>query len=168
MSFKKLAGYAAIAALCGLAPTAVRADVAAGSLGCRGGGAVGLVVTSLHQLSCVFRPADGAPPQHYEARIRKIGVDLGFTHAEAIAWLVFAATRQVGPGDLAGSYGGLQAGATVGVGIGGNGLVGGVNNSFALQPISVQGQTGLNVAGGFEGLELHYIPDQLPHRRRRH
>jgi hypothetical protein len=169
----KLAGHAAIAAtLCGLAfgtPTAARADVAAGSLSCRGGGAVGMVVTSVHHFDCIFSPASGAPPHHYEARIRKVGLDLGFTHAEAIGWLVFAATPRVGPGDLAGSYGGLQAGATVGIGLGGNGLVGGVGNSFALQPVSVQGQTGLSVAGGLEGLELRYVPDRyIPTHRRHH
>ena len=59
-----------------------------------------------------------------------------------------APTRRVGRGDLAGNYGGVGANASVGVGFGGNFLVGGPENSYALQPISVQGQTGLNVAAG--------------------
>ena len=169
----KLAAHAAVAAMvCGLAfgaSTAARADVAAGSLSCRGGGAVGMVVTSVHLFDCIFRPANGAPPHHYEARIRKVGLDLGFTRAEAIGWLVFAATPRVGPGDLAGRYGGLQANATVGVGVGGNGLVGGWAIPLRSSPSAFRGQTGLSVAGGFEGLELRYVPDRyIPTRRRHH
>jgi hypothetical protein len=167
----KLAGHAAVAAtLCGLmlAPTAAQAAVAAGALTCRGGGAVGMVVTSLHRFDCIFRPAGGGSPQHYEATIRKVGLDLGVTRGEAIEWLVFAPTGRVGPGNLAGSYGGVQAGASVGVGVGANGLVGGLNNSFALQPVSVEVQKGLNVSGGLAGLELRYIPPvsgPIRHRR---
>src|SRR5215469_13296943 len=87
-----------------LAPTGARADVEAGALSCRGAGALGLVVTSLHNFDCIFRPADGGPPQHYVASIRKVGVDLGFTNGEALEWLVFAPTRVVGPGGLSGAY----------------------------------------------------------------
>jgi hypothetical protein len=67
---------------------------------------------------------------------------------------VFAPTNRVGPGDLAGTYGGVAASATVGVGLGANALVGGSNNTIALQPVSLQGQTGLSVAAGIAGLEL--------------
>jgi Protein of unknown function (DUF992) len=168
----RLALRAAVAAaVCGvvLAPMAARADVEAGTLGCRGGGAVGLVVTSVHHFECVFRPASGGPPQRYVATIRKVGVDLGFTRGEALGWLVFAPARGVGPGELAGSYGGVQAGASVVVGVGANGLVGGLGNSFALQPVSVEAQKGLNVAGGFAGLELQYVGEPRPrHIRHRH
>ena len=65
-----------------------------------------------------------------------------------------APNSRVGRGDLAGSYGGVGANASVGVGGGGNFLVGGPANSYALQPISVQGQTGLNVAAGIADIEL--------------
>ena len=41
----------------------------------------------------------------------------------------------------------LPASATVGVGLGANVLVGGSGNSIALQPVSIEGTTGLNVAG---------------------
>jgi len=151
-----------------LAPTAARANVEAGALSCRGAGAVGLVVTSVHNFDCIFRPADGGPPQRYAATIRKVGVDLGFTNGEALEWLVFAPSRVVGPGGLAGGYGGVQAGATLGVGIGANGLVGGVGNSFALQPVSVEAQQGLNVAGGLAGLQLSYLPMPGPRHFHHH
>jgi hypothetical protein len=159
MSIKLAARSAVAAALLGFAfaPTTAQASVEAGALSCRGGGAVGMVVTSLHQFNCIFRPAGGGPPQRYQATIRKVGLDLGFTKGEALGWLVFAPTRRIGPGDLAGRYGGVQAGASVGVGVGGNALVGGLSNSFALQPISVEAQRGLNVSGGFAGLELRHV-----------
>lgn len=165
-----VAHAAAAAALCvlALAPTSASANVSAGALACRGGTAVGMVVTSLHRLSCVFRPASGAPPQHYEATIRKIGLDLGITNGEVLGWLVFAPTRVVGPGALAGGYGGVQAGAAIGVGIGANGLIGGLNNSFALQPVSVGAQRGISVAGGLAGLELNYVAEPLPRRGHSH
>ncbi len=63
-------------------------------------------------------------------------------------------TGRPGRGELAGNYGGVGANASVGVGFGGNFLVGGPANAYALQPISVQGQTGLNVAAGIADIQL--------------
>ncbi len=171
MSMRFVGSLAVGLVMSALALAPARANVEAGALSCRGAGALGLVVTSLHHFDCIFRPADGGPPQHYVARIRKIGVDLGFTRAEVIEWLVFAPTRVVGPGGLAGGYGGVQAGAAFGIGVGANGLVGGIDNSFALQPVSVEAQRGVNVAGGLAGLALSYVPPPRPHhhfRRHRH
>jgi hypothetical protein len=54
----------------------------------------------------------------------------------------------------------------MGVGGNANALVGGSNNSFALQPLSFEGQTGLNVAVGVAGLELR--PVEEPIHRGRH
>ena len=67
---------------------------------------------------------------------------------------MLAPTAQLGPGDLSGNYAGVNASAAIGVGLGGNAMVGGSNNTFALQPLSIQGQTGLNVAGGVQSMEL--------------
>ena len=67
------------------------------------------------------------------------------------------AEQRLGRGELAGSYGGVGANASIGVGGGGNFLVGGPRNAYALQPISVQGQTGLNVAAGIAGIELQPV-----------
>jgi len=88
------------------------------------------------------------------ATIRKVGLDLGITEETALAWGVYAPVARLGPGDLAGDYAGAQGSASIGVGAGGNFLVGGSNNTIALQPLSVQGQVGLNVAAGLESLEL--------------
>jgi putative NADH-flavin reductase len=97
---------------------------------------------------------EGMPEDRYIATIRKVGVDLGITQESDLTWAVFAPSVRLGPGDLSGNYAGAQGSASVGVGVGGNALIGGSNNSIALQPLSVQGQLGLNVAAGLESLEL--------------
>jgi hypothetical protein len=127
--------------------------VQVGILECRGGASIGFVVGSVTNLGCVLR-ADGMPEDRYVATIRKVGLDLGITQETALAWGVYAPVARLGPGDLSGDYVGAQGSASVGVGLGGNVLVGGSANSIALQPLSVQGQVGLNVAAGLESLEL--------------
>jgi hypothetical protein len=124
-----------------------------GVLECRGGASVGFIVGSVTNLGCVLR-ADGLPEDRYIATIRKVGIDLGITQESSLAWVVYAPVERIGPGDLSGDYAGAQGSASVGVGVGGNVLVGGSANSIALQPLSVQGQVGLNVAAGLESLEL--------------
>ena len=127
--------------------------VQVGILECRGGASIGFIVGSVTNLGCVLR-VDGMPEDRYIATIRKVGVDLGITQESALAWGVYAPVARLGIGDLSGNYAGAQGSASVGVGVGGNVLVGGSNNSIALQPLSVQGQVGLNVAAGLESLEL--------------
>jgi hypothetical protein len=124
-----------------------------GVLECRGGASIGFIVGSVTNLGCVLR-AEGLPEDRYIATIRKVGVDLGITQESALAWGVYAPVARLGPGDLSGNYAGAQGSASVGVGLGGNVLVGGSDNSIALQPLSVQGQVGLSVAAGLESLEL--------------
>jgi hypothetical protein len=147
---------AAIAAGVLVAPLTVadaQQRVQVGILECRGGSSVGFIVGSVTHLGCVLR-VEGMPEDRYVATIRKVGLDLGITQESALAWGVFAPVTRLGPGDLAGNYAGAQGSASVGVGVGGNALIGGSGNSIALQPLSVQGQVGLNVAAGLESLEL--------------
>jgi hypothetical protein len=127
--------------------------VQVGVLECRGGTSIGFIVGSVTNLGCVLR-IEGVPEDRYIATIRKVGLDLGITEETALAWGVFAPTANLGPGDLAGNYAGAQGSASLGVGAGGNVLVGGSNNSIALQPLSLQGQVGVNIAAGLESLEL--------------
>jgi Protein of unknown function (DUF992) len=130
--------------------------VQAGILECRGGQNVGFVVGSVTNLECVFQ-SPGRRPQAYVATVRRIGVDLGVTAQTQFTWAVNAPTARLLRGELAGTYGGVGANASVGIGGGGNFLVGGPGNAYALQPVSVQGQTGLNVAAGIAGLELEPV-----------
>ena len=127
--------------------------VQVGILECRGGASVGFIVGSVTNLGCVLR-ADGLPEDRYVATIRKVGLDLGITQESALAWGVFAPVGAARAGRSAGNYAGAQGSATLGVGVGGNVLVGGSNNTIALQPLSVQGQVGISIAAGLESLEL--------------
>ena len=124
-----------------------------GVLECRGGASIGFIVGSVTNLGCVLR-VEGMPEDRYIATIRKVGIDIGITEESALAWGVWAPVARLGPGDLSGNYAGADGSASVGVGAGGNVLVGGSNNSIALQPLSLQGQVGINVAAGLESLEL--------------
>ena len=127
--------------------------VRVGVLECRGGASIGFVVGSVTNLGCVLR-VEGVPEDRYIATIRKVGLDLGITQETALAWGVFAPVAQLAAGDLTGTYAGAQGSASLGVGVGGNVLVGGSNNTIALQPLSVQGSVGINLAAGLESLEL--------------
>ena len=145
--------------------------VQVGVLECQGGQNIGFVVGSVTSLECVFQ-SEGRRPEPYIATVRRIGVDLGFTEQTRFTWAVSAPNSRLGRGDLAGSYGGVGANASIGIGGGGNFLVGGPANAYALQPVSVQGQTGLNVAAGVAGLDLepfrgHGAPRRHIRRHRR-
>ncbi|MCX7320055.1 MAG: DUF992 domain-containing protein [Hyphomicrobiales bacterium] len=124
-----------------------------GVLNCRGGASVGFVVGSVTNLGCVLT-GTGRRDQPYVATIRKVGLDLGITEETALSWAVFAPVNYSGPGDISGNYAGAQSSASIGVGVGANVLVGGSQNSIALQPLSLQGSVGLNVAAGLQSLEL--------------
>lgn len=146
----KIAGAVAVAVAASSA-TAQPTRVEAGVLDCRGT-TNAFIIGSVTELNCVFRSGNTQEP--YAATMRRAGVDLGLNQQVAVAWAVLAPTKQVGRGDLAGTYVGAAASATVIVGVGANALVGGSNNTIALQPVSVQGQTGLSAAVGVAGLEL--------------
>ena len=124
-----------------------------GVLNCRGGASVGFIVGSVTNLGRVLT-GTGRPDVPYVATIRKVGLDLGITQETALAWAVFAPVNYSGPGDISGNYAGAQGAASFGVGLGANVLVGGSQNSIALQPLSLQGSTGFNIAAGLESLEL--------------
>ncbi len=147
-----LAGLTA-AVLCIASAAQAQDRVRVGVLECRGGASMGFIVGSVTHLGCVLR-ADGLPEDRYVATIRKVGVDLGITQESVLAWVVYAPVARLGAGDLSGDYAGAQGSASVGVGLGGNVLIGGSANSIALQPLSVQGQVGLAVSAGLESLEL--------------
>jgi hypothetical protein len=148
--------------------TPARADVQVGVLTCRSLTAASYIIVSDQPFNCVFTPSVGGPLQYYQGNIHRFGAQVGFSSNVALGWAVFAPTPRVGPGTLAGVYGGVSAGAAVGVGVGANGLVGG-NNSFALQPVSVEGQSGLNVVATATQLELHAVAVPVHHyRHRRH
>jgi hypothetical protein len=155
-SFATLFGVAIVTLAASLATANAQQRLQIGVLECEGGQNVGFVVGSVASLECVFQ-AEGRRPEAYLATVHRFGVDLGFTQQTRFSWAAYGPTRSIGRGGLAGQYGGVGANASVGVGFGGNFLLGGAANSYALQPVSVQGQTGLNVAAGIADVGLEPV-----------
>jgi hypothetical protein len=150
---KKL-GCAAALATTLLAVPASAGKLQLGTLDCTIDGGVGYVVTSNKGVDCTFRPYHHGPSEKYTGMISKLGVDVGQTHQGQLVWAVLAATRSHDEGDLAGHYYGVNAEASVVTGGGTNLLVGGLDGAFVLEPLSVQAQTGVNVAVAVTSLEL--------------
>ncbi len=142
------------------APTVSHAQtqprVEAGVLRCDVAGGTGFIFGSTKQLACTFKT--GNRVERYNGTIRKWGVDIGATADSVIVWGVLAPTKDIPPDTLRGSYTGVSAEATVGVGVGANALIGGNNESIVLQPVSVQAQSGLNIAAGITSIELVAAP----------
>lgn len=130
-----------------------KSGVKVGVLKCTVDGGIGLILGSSKQMKCSFAPAGGGPEEFYRGNVVKVGLDIGVTEKSYITWLVFAPGK-VKAGALAGSYVGATADAAIGVGLGANVLVGGFEKSVALQPLSVEGEVGLNVAVGIGAVEL--------------
>lgn len=143
-----------VAALVSSAPAFAQAQrVKSGTLTCDISGGIGLIITSHKDVTCMFTPSQPGPREVYVGGINKFGLDLGATAGGEMVWAVYApTTRRFGA--LAGSYTGATAEATVGAGLGANVLLGGSDRTIALQPLSVQGQAGLNVAAGVAELTL--------------
>ena len=126
-----------------------------GMLRCNEASGVGMVFGSTKDLSCVFSSSEkGAQPVRFTGTIKKYGVDIGFTQNAVILWAVVSTSNKFTPGDLAGSYGGVTAEAAWALGLGANVLLGGSSKGFALQPLSVQGYNGINLAAGLTEVEL--------------
>ncbi|HXF88701.1 MAG TPA: DUF992 domain-containing protein [Xanthobacteraceae bacterium] len=144
---------ALVASAAAIGPSAAQGRVKVGTLTCDISGGLGLIVASQKQVRCMFTPSAPGPREVYFGTINKLGVDIGGTTGGTMLWTVYAPTsRRIGA--LAGRYTGASAEATVGVGAGANVLVGGSDRTVTLQPISVQGQTGLNLAVAVASLEL--------------
>jgi hypothetical protein len=124
-----------------------------GVLECTGGPSAGYLVGSVTNLNCMLT-RNGRRIEPYVAQIRRYGFDVGYTDRWVLAWEVYAPTPRVPPGGLAGNYGGAGASASVGVGAASNQLIGGPGGSLSLLPLEVNGQQGVNLAFGFEGMEI--------------
>jgi hypothetical protein len=153
-SVRSAAALAATVALSTIfaGPVAAQGGVQVGTLTCNSSGAWGFIFGSTRNLACTFAGLNHV--EYYRGQISKFGVDIGYTHGGVLIWTVIAPTANLQPGDLAGSYGGATASATIGVGVGANALIGGSNNTFALQPLSIETNRGLNIAAGVAALTL--------------
>jgi hypothetical protein len=136
----------------GSAQATGKSGVNIGSLTCNVAGGMGFIFGSSKELSCLFARTDGIA-EPYKGAIKKFGIDIGFTKEAHVVWLVFA-PGGIGSGALAGSYGGVSASVAAGLGLGANVLVGGSSKQITLQPLSVEGSVGLNVAAGVAEVQL--------------
>ena len=132
---------------------AAEGGVKAGILTCNVASGFGFILGSSKEVKCTYAPSKG-PAEYYKGTINKFGADIGYSQAAVIVWAILAPTSDVQPGALAGAYAGATASVTAGVGAGLHVLVGGLDNSISLQPISIEGNEGLNVAAGIAGLKL--------------
>ena len=124
-----------------------------GLLTCKSSASLGLIIGSHQKIRCSFTP-DNGPPENYEGHINRLGLDLGVKGGGIMTWAVFAPVNGYHHGALAGTYVGGSGSASLGVGVGANALLGGSHRSIALQPLSVEGNVGVNLALGVAGLTL--------------
>ncbi len=156
-TLSRVAFLTALAAGVTTIATAAQADgVKVGVLTCHESSGWGFVFGSTKHLQCHFANGRGYV-EHYEGKVSKFGVDLGYTSSAVIIWDVVAPNTGMERGALAGDYAGAQASVAVGGGVGANVLVGGLHRSIALQPVSIQGETGLNVAAGIGAIKLRFV-----------
>lgn len=125
-----------------------------GILECTVSSGTNFLVGSTKHLACRFEPSNGGAGERYRGEITRVGLDLGKTRATEIRWAVLAPKTGVRAGALAGRYAGVSAEASAGAGVGANALVGGLERSIALNPLSIQTQEGVNIAAGIAGLKL--------------
>src|ERR1700729_4193240 len=156
MTNRYLACLGVAAALTAFAASAAFAQdsVKVGTLTCDVSAGIGMLISQQQTKTFSSDPASGGPPDNYTGRIDKFGLALGAVQQGSMVWGVLAPATGFPHGALAGTYGGVGAEATAGAGLGANLLVGGTGRSFSLQPVSVQGQAGLNFAAGVTTLTL--------------
>ena len=155
LSVALAAAVVALGAMTWGTPAPAQSGVKAGVLTCNVSSGWGFVFGSSRNLRCTYSPKPGVA-EHYAGTIKKFGVDIGYVNSAVIVWGVIAPTQDVAPGALAGDYAGATGGASVGIGAGANVLVGGSNSQFTLQPVSIEGNTGLNVAAGIGAISLRH------------
>jgi hypothetical protein len=140
--------------LCSVMPAVAQSGTKAGLLSCQMGPTIGLIVGSHQHIRCQFTPDAGGPPEVYHGSITRVGLDVGFRAGGAMGWAVFAPTSGLHHGALRGHYVGASGDASLGLGAGGKLLVGGSHRTISLQPLSLSGQVGVNLALGVAGLTL--------------
>lgn len=134
-------------------PAFANNGVKVGVLTCDVSASIGLILGGTEKATCVFDGPNGQ--ETYKGRISEVGIDIGITAQSVLSWVVFSPGK-LGPGDLAGTYAGATADAAFAVGLGANVLVGGSQNTVALQPLSIEGQVGVNIAAGLAKFTLEY------------
>jgi len=133
-----------------------------GTLECFVAEGSGFLVGSSKDISCTLYGTDDEPLENYIGELKKYGVDIGFTRETLLVWSVFVPhNSSYQPGSLAGNFAGASASASVAVGLGASVLIGGLSENFALQPIKLNRQKGVNIAVGITRMELRSIKETM-------
>ena len=114
-----------------------------------------LLIHSTVDVTCVFKTPQGQESYTGETGIG-LGVDLNWNRSETTHFVVLGGTSdtRLGAHSLAGTYVGGKVSATFGVGAGAGAFVGGGSKNISLQPLAIEGSSGLGVAGGLAYLIL--------------
>ena len=147
---------AAVALSVSMAPAQAASGVKVGVLNCSQAPSTGFIIGSSADLSCRFDAADGRST-FYTGHVSRLGLDIGHISGGTLTWAVFAPASNLGPGVLQGTYGGVSAGVALGAGIGANAMIGGFDRSIALQPLSIEGLSGAEIAAGVGSMDLRYV-----------
>ncbi len=143
-----------LAVLSSSATAQARPPFRVGGLTCNTDPRVGLVLGSRQDMRCVFVASATGQQYVYTGTIRRLGIDIGVTRGGTLFWAVFARNSQIGRGTLRGNYVGASGNVALGLGVGAKILIGGSRRTITLQPLSVEGQIGLNLAVGVANLTL--------------
>jgi Protein of unknown function (DUF992) len=146
--------FASAIVLSASAPAQAQRPLRVGGLTCSTGPRVGLVLGSRQNMRCVFLASGTGRQYIYSGAIKRVGLDVGVTRGGTLFWGVFARHSQIGQATLRGNYVGASGNIAVGLGLGANVLVGGSRRTITLQPLSVEGQIGINLALGVTRLTL--------------
>ncbi|MGQ3672841.1 DUF992 domain-containing protein [Xanthobacter sp. TB0136] len=149
-----------------VAPATTNSGVQLGVLVCEVTPNAGFIIGSVRHLNCELRTNRLEPYTvlgKYTGTVSRFGLDLSAVTGNTLAWGVFAPTRDTSVNALAGRYIGVSANAALVVGGGVNVLLGGSNDTIALQPLSVESVTGASVAAGITELKLDTVaPSKAP------
>jgi hypothetical protein len=151
-----LAAVAALGTLCLATEAPAQGRAKVGALACNLAPTVGFVIGSQQRMTCRFNPDGPSAPEIYVGTLSTAGLDIGVKGGGRMIWAVFAPTNGYRRGALAGTYVGGSADVALGIGLGANALVGGSRRSIALQPVSVEANTGVNLAAGVSRLRLRW------------
>jgi len=134
------------------------AQLEVGKLDCDISAGVGMIIETKQDVSCTFTPSPSASGavQSYKGSIDEFGLAIGDVKEGRMVWLVSSIKGQPLDG-LQGTYRGVEADASLGLGGGAKVLVGGSKDSVSLQPLSLEGEAGVNVAIGVASLKLRPV-----------
>ena len=154
MTFRRSVFVIAMLAAFAASPAGAQVSTRVGILSCDLSAGIGLIIVQKQTMTCTFRPSGGSPIDRYSGSVVEYGIELGGVQQGHLVWAVVAATQGVPKGALARTYAGVSADVAVGPGVGASALIGGTGRAFSLQPVSVEGEIGINLASGIHTVTL--------------